>query len=785
MSMLSSSRFIFSALLLLIVVNVAKAADPRFDPAFSGASSSIHSQTGKLTFIGMPSNRAVKKAANINASDPKEISLSFLNRYASAFGVTNAVQELKLKRLKTPRGGRSSMRYQQMYQGIPVVAGEMIVNLDQNGSLSSMSGEISPQLNIAPLPYISIDRAIEIAKQASAKWHNVPVTDLKTNKGVLSVYDARLLKDTLEKPALVWHLEVTTHKISRVRELVLVDAHTGDIKLHFSQLHQAKNRRTHDANNNANLPGNLVWQEGNPFPGLLDQDEQNATTFAGATYDFFLNEHNRDGIDDAGGPLISSVHWNDGISCPNAFWSGSQMVYCNGLADADDVVGHEFAHGITENESNLFYYFQSGAINESLSDVWGEFIDLYQSTGNDVGDTRWLIGEDALTIGGAIRNMMNPPAFNDPDRMMSPIYHTASSDSGGVHINSGINNKAAYLMTDGGTFNGYTVNALGYAKVADLYYEAQTNLLTSGSDYRDLYNALNQACQNLGYSAGNCNQVRKATLAVEMPADPAGNPFFSPDAALCPVGSELETIYFADEINNINNWQTSTITGAPNDWMVINDYATSGSSSLYAPDIGSTSSSVIFLTSPVNLPTNAYLHFTQAFSFEEPDWDGGVIEYNNGGSWNDLSPMFDAGQDYNGTISTEDINPLAGREGFIGLSHGYVSSRFDLREFTGQNFNLRFRIGTDSTVAGPLGWLIDDVSIHFCELIENPSCTADNLLIQNQQFDDVTNCFGELTLEAETNVTIESGAAVAFLSPMVTLGPGFSVEKGAAFRAGQ
>ena len=99
--------------------------------------------------------------------------------------------------------------------------------------------------------------------------------------------------------------------------------------------------------------------------------------------------------------------------------------------------------------------------------------------------------------------MSNPPLYSDPDKMTSANYYTGTGDGGGVHYNSGINNKAAYLMVDGGTFNGRTVTALGANKTLAIYYEVQTNLLISGADYADLYNALYQGCLNLvGGSAG-------------------------------------------------------------------------------------------------------------------------------------------------------------------------------------------------------------------------------------------------------------------------------------------
>jgi bacillolysin len=136
---------------------------------------------------------------------------------------------------------------------------------------------------------------------------------------------------------------------------------------------------------------------------------------------------------------------------------------------------------------------------------------------------RWLIGENIPGF-GAIRHMQDPSSFGAPDRMTSSLYENADDnsrawDQGDVHSNSGVNNKAAYLMTDGGTFNGKTVKRLGITKVAKIYYEAQTNLFASVSDYRNLYAALRWSCANLtgtsGVTSANCQEVKDAVDATE------------------------------------------------------------------------------------------------------------------------------------------------------------------------------------------------------------------------------------------------------------------------------
>src|SRR5262249_1374284 len=134
---------------------------------------------------------------------------------------------------------------------------------------------------------------------------------------------------------------------------------------------------------------------------------------------------------------------------------------------AEDVTAHELTHGVTAAESGLLYENASGAINESFSDVWGEFVQLENNPGP--ASIRWLIGED-LQAGG-LRSMKNPPLFNHPDRLGSPLYRPPvqvpdnSNDDGWVHFNSGINNKLCYLLTDGDSFNGYTVTGMGISRV--------------------------------------------------------------------------------------------------------------------------------------------------------------------------------------------------------------------------------------------------------------------------------------------------------------------------------
>jgi hypothetical protein len=511
------------------------------------------------------------------------------------------------------------------------------------------------------------------------------------------------------------------------KELVLVDAQTGFIALHFNQIDSARNRFIYDNANNpsAGLPGTgPVRTEGQGATGISDVD--NAYDFSGDTYDFFYDEHSRDSLDDAGMAIVSTVRYcPNASSCPyaNAFWNGVQLVFGDGYASADDVVGHELTHGVTDFSSHLFYYYQSGAMNESFSDIWGEFVDLENGRGTDTPAVRWKMGEDIP--GGAIRDMSNPPAYGDPDYIGSPYYYCEELDQGGVHTNSGVNNKAAYLMTDGGSFRGKSVTALGISKVADLYYEAQTNLLTSGSNYRDLYNALIQASMVLGFSSAEQQSVQNALDAVAMDQRPCGD---SAEAPLC-TGEMQPVNLFYDDLENTSsgNWVTGAIQGSnhwaypqnPNTFPYYNldaTYTSSGVYNFYAYDTSSTADYFIAMTLDIEIATGTYLHFHHDWNFEGSTsfaWDGGVLDYsiNGGVSWQELPGTMFTHNGYSGTLRTG--NPLAPRQAFAGESHGYTASRVDLDNLDGESARFRFRIGTDS-ILDDWGWFIDDVRIYHC-----------------------------------------------------------------------
>jgi len=702
---------------------------------------SYHAQTGKVRFIGTDPAHPIPRPAMLAAeATPEQAARQFLATYGRLFGLTNQADELRVMRTKSADRGRSFVRFQQVYQGVPVMGGELIVQLDASKNVLSANGEVLPDLAVDLVPTIDAEAARQTALAKVAKDYGLSVADLSTTEPELWIYNPILLGGPgLRFNSLVWRMDVEPREPLPIRELVLIDAHLGAVALHFNQIDTAKNRQTYDANNGTTLPGTLVCDESNPTCSGGDAHEVAAHVYAGDTYDFYSIEHGRDSINNAGMTIISTVHY--GVNYANAFWNGSQMVYGDyyGFPLADDVVGHELTHGVTQYESGLFYYYQSGAINESFSDIWGEFVDQEYATGNDAGDTRWDIGEDVSGL-GALRNMQDPTLHGDPDKMSSTNYYCAQAepsvpygDNGGVHTNSGVSNKAAYLMTDGGTFNFITVTGLGYEKVADLYYEVQTNLFTSASDYADLYDGLIQACNNLGYIAADCQAVQNAVDATEMNLQPTGCP--ANEAPVCDGGVTAWNLFFDDMESGAGNWTHAATIGTdywylpqnPNALSFDATYATSGVYNIWGFDQGSpyggTSDTYIAMNSNVALPsgTTAYLHFNHAFGFESSypagtfRYDGGIVEYSTdgGSNWYDAGSLF-THNGYNGTLQSS--NPLTAIPAFSADSRGYISSRLDLTSLAGQSVRFRFRMGTDSG-GWDWGWFIDDVRIYTCEAV--------------------------------------------------------------------
>ena len=217
-------------------------------------------------------------------------------------------------------------------------------------------------------------------------------------------------------------------------------------------------RTIYDAASTETLPGTLVRKEGMPPVGDAAADE--AYDGLGDTHSLYADVFERNSIDGAGLKLDATVHF--GELYDNAFWDGRQMVFGDGdgqifqrFTKSLTVIGHELAHGVTQYTAGLAYRNQAGALNESMSDVFGVLVEQYARK-QPAAEANWLIGEGLFTDavqGAALRSLKAPgTAYDDdvlgkdpqPDSMDSYVRTTA--DNGGVHINSGIPNRAFYLV---------------------------------------------------------------------------------------------------------------------------------------------------------------------------------------------------------------------------------------------------------------------------------------------------------------------------------------------------
>ena len=291
-------------------------------------------------------------------------------------------------------------------------------------------------------------------------------------------------------------------------------------------------RTVSDAHQTRTLPGTPVRREGDPSTGDPAVDE--AYDGLGATWTLFDTAYDRDSVDGAGLPLLASVHYAEAYD--NAFWDGTQMVVGDGDGElfnrftaSVDVIGHELTHGVTEYTAGLMYQGEPGALNESVSDVFGALVKQWV-LGQTADEADWLIGAELLTDavdGVAIRSMKAPgTAYDDPVLGHDPQpahmddYVITSEDSGGVHINSGIPNHAFYLAA-------VAVGGHAWEFVGLVWYDTLTGDVPSDCDFETFARlTVATAGARFGDDSQAASAVRTAweQVGVLVPAEPAPPP---------------------------------------------------------------------------------------------------------------------------------------------------------------------------------------------------------------------------------------------------------------------
>jgi Zn-dependent metalloprotease len=287
-------------------------------------------------------------------------------------------------------------------------------------------------------------------------------------------------------------------------------------------------RTIYDAQHQQTLPGKKVRAEG--AGPAKDQPVNHAYDGLGATFTLYLKAYGRHSIDGSGLPLNASVHYGQGYN--NAFWDGRQMVFGDGdgrifqdFTGSIDVIGHELTHGVTQYSANLEYFDQSGALNESVSDVFGSIIKQY-ALRQTADQADWLIGADVLAPGihgTALRSMKAPgTAYDDPTLGKDPQpatmddYVTTSQDNGGVHINSGIPNHAFYLVA--AALGGHS-----WERAGQIWYDTLTGgSLASDADFAAFARTTATAAHTRYGDGEEYQAVLKAWSQVGVAATPTG-----------------------------------------------------------------------------------------------------------------------------------------------------------------------------------------------------------------------------------------------------------------------
>ena len=508
-------------------------------------------------------------AADDSTLAPGTRATRFLARHGDLLGV----RDLTGATTRTVVGatGEQFVRVDQRHRGLPVFGGQLVIEMGAHG-ITAVTGRWLDNIKVPETPVVDRLRAIGIAHGHAGKLAAAAAyASLQVTGSELAVFRTGIVDRGPITDRLAWRVEVRGDGEGFI---VWLDATSGAILEAFPTHHKAKFRvayaqsYTEDVSDNPFQPGpTAVCVEGQPNLGCTGAP-LTLYRFTGQVYDFFANAFARDSYDGAG-IKMRTVNLVNQI-CPNAYWDGTTTNYCPGF-ELDDVVAHEWGHAYTQYTHGLIYAYQSGALNESYSDIWGEVVDLLNGEDGVGGNmnnapapagVRWAVGEDFGTGSGEyellLRDMWDPDRLGYPGKVTSENYACGSGDGGGVHTNSGVPNHMFALLVDGTDhpascnaqtaclapltcntttnkceYNGQSITKIGFVKASHLYFRASL-LQTETTNFPQHATALEMACTALtgqslaGFfglpaetmTANDCAQVTKAIAAVELNTPP-------------------------------------------------------------------------------------------------------------------------------------------------------------------------------------------------------------------------------------------------------------------------
>jgi Zn-dependent metalloprotease/subtilisin-like proprotein convertase family protein len=436
--------------------------------------------------------------------------------------------------------GMNHARYQQYYKNLKVITGEYILH-EQQGRVLSANGLFLDHLNMNTNAVLDEEQAFNSALiavpaskylwQCSLEEQHI-LMDGKMNgsrpNGELVILPS-LNTDKKQSTVLCWMFDIYASQ-PHERWLVYINAQNGKLVFKENKICTVTTNGTAVTKYSGTQTIKVDSLSANSYrlreysrgSGVETYNCQNGTSYATAvdftdtdnlwntttnqdnaaydahfgaekTYDYFFLNHGRNSYNNTGGVLKSYIHYSTAYN--NAFWNGAVMTYGDGDGSTFspltelDICAHELTHGVTEYSSNLVYSYESGALNESFSDIFGVAVDFYAKPTL----ANWLIGDltyTPSTPNDALRYMNNPNLGGQPDTYLGTSWYTGPGDNGGVHYNSGVQNFWYYLLCVGGTGtndNGfvYNVGAIGMTKASKIAYRTNSFYLTSGSQYVD------------------------------------------------------------------------------------------------------------------------------------------------------------------------------------------------------------------------------------------------------------------------------------------------------------
>lgn len=772
--------FVLAALVAALAAPAA-GAPARLRPAEDPIDGLVRATGGKMVVhvgraTGFPdvvrATRGGVLASDGGRGSPEARARRFLARHGDVIGMSEDERRAVARAGASPRAGstlvlrdvvadpsgRRHVRFEQRSRGLPVFGAQVLVHLDRRG-VTAVNGHFVPRVAGSPRPKATAAKAHGAALTALAK--HTPRGRLQVAATSLQWFRHGLVQGYEGPTVLAYAVEVAGGADGR--EQVWVDASDARVVLRIPLEPHAKDRVAYTPRYDHGNPDLFaVRREGDPESHVPPVD--NLFEFTGQVYDFFSRGFGRDSYD-AEGITMRTVYLVNEV-CPNAYWNGATTNYCPGF-DLDDVVAHEWGHAYTEKTHGLIYMCQSGALNESYSDIWGEVLDLTNDMDGNAGSAndrpapdgqRWLVSEDLPGI-GPFRDMWDPERLGSPGKVTSAVYICANaSDNGGVHTNSGIPNHAFAMLVDGKTFNGQTVRAIGMVKATHIYYQAMTAYQHPTIDFAGHEQALLASCQDLigvnlrspftGEASGerltsdDCAQVAKAGKAVELSTPPPACKITPILRTGAPTPCPGATMLLEDDFESgLGGW-TLHSEGATDAWPDLSWVTTANvpeghpSKAAFAADsdfgsceAGNHASGRFDMTSKtMTVPAgaeNLLLRFTHWISTES--FDGGNVTASvNGGDFVPLPAdayLFNAP---NATLPTtlppNPPNPKEGQQAWAGTNEGESSGSWgttiaDLSKVAdaGDTIAIRFDFGLDCG-GGFVGWYVDDVVVYVCPI---------------------------------------------------------------------